>query len=87
MIQASRRDGPLMLDQVRAPKLCEEAAFLLAEADPLRACRVLFRGLKLQARGGRQACVRWLVEELVRHDPDGLAGTVRDLHRIAARFT
>ncbi len=77
----------MALHPVIGPQPAADAAFLLAEADPIRACKVLMRGLQLQPRGGRQACVRYLVEEMLRADPEGLVGTLNDLIRIGKKLT
>lgn len=75
-----------MIAQADGDAAAVRGALLLAESDPLRAARTLFNGLKIQPRGGRQAVVRWIVEELLRHDPGGIAGVVADLEGIARRL-
>lgn len=66
-------------------QLHRDAAYQLAAEDPLDAAKVMFRALKSQSPGGRGAVIRYLVEELVRHDPLHLASIVADLHGIAER--
>ena len=60
--------------------MAEEAVFLLAQADPLRAAAILARALKIQPRGGQQAFVRVLAQTLADNSGDRrLAAVARDL--------
>ena len=74
-----------MIDPVGGHAVVERDARLLAESDPMRAARVLFDGPRLQPRGGRQAVVRWLCEELIRSDPAGTAAVIGALHLLAVQ--
>lgn len=82
---ALKKAGATMIGQNDGHAIAKRGARLLSEADPLRAARVLFDGLKLQPPGSRAAVIRWLTEELLRHDPGSIAGVVADLHRMAHR--
>lgn len=48
---------------------CQDGAYALAVADPLRAAKTLFRGLMTQTAGCRAIVARFLLDELVRADP------------------
>lgn len=61
-----------------ASVLHRDAAFELAQADPVAAARAFARGLRCQPRGGRLSAVRMLVAALIERDP-GLAADLRAL--------
>ena len=58
-----------MIVRQDALQLAEQACRLLCEADPLRAARILARGLRQQSRGGKLAVLRAFVQHLAEHDP------------------
>ena len=57
-----------MLDPIATPRICKEAAFLLAEADPIGAVQTLARGLALQPRGGVVSAARMFLAALIDKD-------------------
>jgi len=50
-------------------ELHKDAAFQLAQADPLAAARALARGLRHQTAGAKVAVVRLLIETLEQQEP------------------
>jgi hypothetical protein len=68
-----------MIDRQDAIRHAELGASMLAEADPLRAAKVLARGLRLQPRGGQLACLRAFVQQLIAADPAIASAITADL--------
>lgn len=64
-----------------ASLLHRDAAFELAQSDPVAAAKAFARGLRHQSRGGRLAAVRMLVDALIERDP----AIAPDLQAILAR--
>jgi hypothetical protein len=60
----------------------ELSAMDLAAADPLRAVRVLVRGLRLQSRGGQLCALRVFVRSLIEADPGLSQAIAADLNNL-----
>ena len=65
-----------MIAPAAAHRVAEESAFLLGQADPLRAAQILAKAVRHQSPGAKASLIRVLATTLAEHEP-GLLAIVR----------